>query len=87
MSSFELLDICSTNRSCRCIEALPFSYYFMCLFFEMLLVNKCHNLSGGKSLPITLNIFPMPKIWNYFFEIIGLSGICENITDVFHEMK
>ena len=43
----------------------------MCLFLEMLWEKKCRNLSGGKYFPITVNIFPIPKIWNYFFCSIG----------------
>ena len=39
----------------------------MCPFLEMLSVKKCRNLSGGKYFLITVNIFPMPKIWNDFF--------------------
>ena len=53
----------------------------------MLRVKKCRYLSGGKYFPITFNIFPVPKIWNYFFELTSLSGICENISDDVHEMK
>ena len=33
----------------------------------MLSVKKCSNLSGGKYFPITVNIFPLLKIWNYDF--------------------
>ena len=29
-----------------------------------------------KYFPISVNIFPMPKILNYFFDITSLSGIC-----------
>ena len=35
----------------------------MCLFLEIL----CRNLQEVKYFHITGNIFPMPKIWNYFF--------------------
>ena len=32
-------------------------------------VKKCRNLigGGGEYFPITVNILPMSKIWNYFF--------------------
>ena len=36
----------------------------MCL--EMVWIKKC-NLRGGGYFPTTMNIFLMPKIWNYFF--------------------
>ena len=43
---------------------------------------------GGKGyFPITVNIFPVPKILTYFFDITSLSDICENISDDVHEMK
>ena len=50
----------------------------MCLFLEISWVKKC-NVGKGKYFPITVNIFPMPKIWNFFFwggggEITSLSG-------------
>ena len=40
--------------------------YLMCLFLEMLWVKKCRNLMRG-IISLSLNIFLMPKIWNYFF--------------------
>ena len=58
----------------------------MCLFLEMLWVKKCRNLSGGKYFPITVNIFAMPKIWNYFFwDHLFICG--GNITyDLFYQL-
>ena len=45
--------------------------FFMCLFLEMLFLEKCRNLSGEKYFPITLNIFPIPKIWDYFLFLVA----------------
>ena len=40
----------------------------MRLFLEILWVKKCSKLkSGGGVFPMTLHIFPMPKIWICFF--------------------
>ena len=41
--------------------------YFMCLFLDISWVKQHCNLSGGKYFPVTMNIIPVPKIWNYCF--------------------
>ena len=54
--------ICGENDSGELSRAI------MALLLEILWEKKCQNLSGGEGyFPITVYIFPMPKIWNYFF--------------------
>ena len=61
----------------------------MYLFLEILWVKKCCNLKGGGGIfPCHCEYFPCAKSGTtFFFEIICLSGICENITDDVHKMK
>ena len=61
---------------CQLIGYYTLYIYFMCLFLEILWVKKRRNLSVGKYFPITVNIFPMAKIWTYSFEITSLNGVC-----------
>ena len=51
----------------------------MCPFLEILRVKKCRDLSvwgGGEYFPIRVNIFPIPKIWNYLLVLVAFA---ENI--------
>ena len=54
----------------------------MCLLLKRLWIWKgyglCRNLSERKYFPITVNIFPTPKIWKYFFFYFAKNRITEN---------